>query len=280
MVSRTCTSIIRYRCLSYLVHKLFSFYRINCNQKYWNSLEVDDVVNIIASYFNIDEAFWQSQSNWLTTALEDKVEAQKYLPSDQEICAPEGFNEDEWNEHCLISICAVKAADELWSQLDLGSLSVEALESLLRTKPEKPAPATEARLCQGRFYEECPSSAITDTVYTAGVTGMDFWGVSETSLNGEKNFSKGHVELQIRDRFDLTDFAEIAYQAKEVIAQQFGEQTLKLHYALATIAFRKPEAWNEDTKVSISKLLADFGEDKKFNHYIRDAPTLTASGTV
>jgi len=97
---------------------------------------------------------------------------------------------------------------------------------------------------------------------------MDFWEVKETSLNGGKDFSKGRVELQIRDRYDLTDFAEIAYQAKELIAQQFGEQTLKLHYALAIIAFRQPEAWKREIKVSASKLLVDFGEDKKFQRYI------------
>ncbi len=131
--------------------------------------------------------------------------------------------------------------------------------------------STESRLCQEKFYEECPSSAITDTVYTAGVTGMDFWEANSTSLNGTKDFSAGRVELQIRDRFDLTDFAEIAYQAKEVIAQQFGEQTLKLHYALAALAFRKPEAWNQKIKISASKLLADFGEDKKKRHYIPKA---------
>lgn len=131
--------------------------------------------------------------------------------------------------------------------------------------------STEPRFCQDKFYEECPSSAITDTIYTAGVTGMDFWEVSKTSLNGGKNFSSGRVELQIRDQFDLEDFAEIAYQAKEVIAQQFGEQTLKLHYALAAIAFRKPESWKEEITVSASKLLADFGEDKKKRNYIPKA---------
>lgn len=135
-------------------------------------------------------------------------------------------------------------------------------ESTVRKSP------TEAQLCQNRHYEECPSSAITDTVYTAGVTGMDFWEVNQNSLNGGKNFSAGRVELQIRDRFDLTDFAEITYQTKEVIAQQFGEQTLKLHYALAAIAFRQPEIWKEEMTISVSKLLADFGEDKKRNHYI------------
>ena len=128
--------------------------------------------------------------------------------------------------------------------------------------------STEAQLCQNRFYEECPSSAITDTVYTAGVAGMEFWALRHDSLNGGKDFSSGRVELQIRDRFDLTDFAEVAYQTKEVIAHQFGEQTLKLHYALAAIAFRKPEAWKEEIKVSVSKLLADFGEDKKKRRYI------------
>ncbi|WP_019505896.1 helix-turn-helix domain-containing protein [Pleurocapsa sp. PCC 7319] len=127
---------------------------------------------------------------------------------------------------------------------------------------------TEAPLCQNNFYEECPSSAITDTVYSAGVTGMEFWASSHDRLNGGKDFTSGRVELQIRDRFDLTDFAEVAYQSKEVIAHQFGEQTLKLHYALAAIAFRKPEAWNQKITVSASKLLADFGEDKKRNHYI------------
>ena len=128
--------------------------------------------------------------------------------------------------------------------------------------------STEEQLCQNKFYEECPSSAITDTVYTAGVSGMNFWEFKPNSLNGGKDFSSGRVELQIRDRFDLTDFAEVAYQTKEVIAEQFGEQTLKLHYALAAIAFRKPEAWNQKVTVSASKLLADFGEDKKRNHYI------------
>ena len=131
--------------------------------------------------------------------------------------------------------------------------------------------STESRMCQDKFYCECPSSAITDTVYTAGVTGMDFWEANSTSLNGGKIFSAGRVELQIRDRFDLTDFAEIAYQAKEVIAQQFGEQTLKLHYALAALAFRQPDAWKEEITVSASKLLADFGEAQKRNYYIPKA---------
>ncbi|MGK7952835.1 MAG: helix-turn-helix domain-containing protein [Xenococcaceae cyanobacterium] len=65
--------------------------------------------------------------------------------------------------------------------------------------------------------------------------------------------------------------AEVAYQTKEVIAHQFGEQTLKLHYALAAIAFRKPEAWKEKITVSASKLLSDFGESKKRNYYIPKA---------
>ena len=140
-------------------------------------------------------------------------------------------------------------------------------ESDVSSGKETKAP-TEAQLCQNRFYEECPSSAITDTVYTAGVIGMDFWESKHDSLNGGKDFSSGRVELQIRDRFDLTDFAEVAYQTKEVIAHQFGEQTLKLHYALAAIAFRKPEAWKQKITVSASKLLADFGEDKKKRQYI------------
>jgi DNA-binding XRE family transcriptional regulator len=141
-------------------------------------------------------------------------------------------------------------------------------QSQLKLNKKDTRSLTEPQLCQNKFYEECPSSAITDTVYTAGVTGMDFWELRPSSLNGGKNFSSGRVELQIRDRFDLTDFAEVAYQTKEVIAHQFGEQTLKLHYALAAIAFRKPEAWNKKITVSASKLLADFGEDKKKRQYI------------
>ncbi|MGL6344131.1 MAG: helix-turn-helix domain-containing protein, partial [Waterburya sp.] len=144
-------------------------------------------------------------------------------------------------------------------------------ESILQTNQKQSRSPTEPQLCQNKFYEECPSSAITDTVYTAGVSGMNFWELRQNSLNGGKDFSAGRVELQIRDRFDLTDFAEIAYQTKEVIAHQFGEQTLKLHYALAAIAFRKPEAWNQKITVSASKLLTDFGEDKKRNHYISQA---------
>ena len=145
--------------------------------------------------------------------------------------------------------------------------SIKSQSELQLNKKETKSP-TEAQLCQNRFYEECPSSAITDTVYTAGVAGLEFWALRHDSLNGGKDFSSGRVELQIRDRFDLTDFAEVAYQTKEVIAHQFGEQTLKLHYALAAIAFRKPEAWKEEIKVSLSKLLADFGEDKKKRRYI------------
>ncbi len=148
---------------------------------------------------------------------------------------------------------------------DNSTIKNEPDRKLNRKETRSP---TEAQLCQNRFYEECPSSAITDTVYTAGVTGMEFWALKPSSLNGGKDFSSGRVELQIRDRFDLTDFAEVAYQTKEVIAHQFGEQTLKLHYALAAIAFRKPEAWKEEIKVSVSKLLADFGEDKKKRRYI------------
>jgi DNA-binding XRE family transcriptional regulator len=144
-------------------------------------------------------------------------------------------------------------------------------KSALKLNRKKTRSPTESQLCQNKFYEECPSSAITDTVYTAGVTGMDFWALRHDSLNGGKDFSSGRVELQIRDRFDLTDFAEVAYQTKEVIAHQFGEQTLKLHYALAAIAFRKPEAWNQKITVSASKLLADFGESNKRNHYIPKA---------
>ena len=141
-------------------------------------------------------------------------------------------------------------------------------QSKQQTKTLQKRSATEEQLCQNSSYEECPSSAITDTVYTAGVSGMNFWEFRSNSLNGGKDFSSGRVELQIRDRFDLTDFAEVAYQSKEVIAHQFGEPTLKLHYALAAIAFRKSEAWNQKITVSASKLLADFGEDKKRNSYI------------
>ena len=149
---------------------------------------------------------------------------------------------------------------------DYHESNIEAKSDPQNTKQTRSP--TEAPLCQNNFYEECPSSAITDTVYSAGVTGMEFWASSHDRLNGGKNFTSGRVELQIRDRFDLTDFAEVAYQSKEVIAHQFGEQTLKLHYALAAIAFRKSEAWNQKITVSASKLLADFGEDKKRNHYI------------
>jgi DNA-binding XRE family transcriptional regulator len=156
-------------------------------------------------------------------------------------------------------------------EANVGSDNHSSPNTELKPKQRSHKSSTELRLCQRKFYEECPSSAITDTVYTAGVTGMDFWEISETSLNGCKNFSKGRVELQIRDRFDLTDFAEIAYQAKEIIAQNFGEETLKLHYALAMIAFRKPEAWKEEITVSASKLLADFGENNKKKHYIPKA---------
>ncbi len=135
----------------------------------------------------------------------------------------------------------------------------------------KPNLSTEARLFDSRFYEECPSSAITDTVYTAGVNGYDFWEYAADRLNGKKEFSKGWVELQIRDRFDLTDFAEINYQAKEVIAQQFGEETLKLHYALAAIAFRKPVNFDREITVSVSKLLADFGVEKQRKYIPKNA---------
>ena len=38
---------------------------------------------------------------------------------------------------------------------------------------------------------------------------MDFWALKHDSFNGGKDFSSGRVELQIRDRFDLTDFAEV-----------------------------------------------------------------------
>jgi DNA-binding XRE family transcriptional regulator len=145
--------------------------------------------------------------------------------------------------------------------------SIKSQSELYLNRKEARSP-TEPQLCQNKFYEQCPSSAITDTVYTAGVTGMDFWQLKPDKLNGGKDFTSGRVELQIRDRFDLTDFAEVAYQTKEVIAHQFGEQTLKLHYALAAIAFRKPEAWKEGITVSASKLLADFGEDKKKRQYI------------
>jgi hypothetical protein len=138
----------------------------------------------------------------------------------------------------------------------------EAIEATKR------AIITEPQLCQERFYEKCPSSAITDTVFTASVNGLDFWEVSESSLDGSKQFSSGRVELKIRDRFDLEDFAEIAYRTKETIANQFGEKTLKMHYALAAIAFRIPDARKDDINISASKLLADFGEDKKIVSYI------------
>ena len=149
----------------------------------------------------------------------------------------------------------------------------------LQNKTIQTRSLTEEQLCQNRFYEECPSGAITDTVYTAGVSGMNFWEFKPNSLNGGKDFSLGRVELQIRDRFDLTDFAEVAYQSKEVIAEQFGEQTLKLHYALAAIAFRKPKNWNQKITVSASKLLADFGKDKQKRQYISKTDR-TAEGKI
>jgi hypothetical protein len=127
---------------------------------------------------------------------------------------------------------------------------------------------TEPQLFEKDFYERCPSSAITDTVFTASVNGLDFWDVNESSLDGSKHFSSGRVELKIRDRFDLEDFAEIAYRTKEAIASQFGEKTLKMHYALAAIAFRIPDARKDDIHILASKLLADFGEDKKIVSYI------------
>ena len=98
--------------------------------------------------------------------------------------------------------------------------SIESKSDLKLNKKERRSP-TEPQLCRNKFYEECPSSAITETVYTAGVTGMDFWELKPDRLNGGKDFSSGRVELQIRDRFDLTDFAEVAYQTKEVIAHQY-----------------------------------------------------------
>ncbi len=64
-------------------------------------------------------------------------------------------------------------------------------------------------------------------------------------------------ELDELETFIGQKKTEVAYQTKEVIAHQFGEQTLKLHYALDAIAFRQPEAWKEEIKVSVSKLLAD-----------------------
>jgi hypothetical protein len=137
-----------------------------------------------------------------------------------------------------------------------------------KSKVIKPQVITEPQLCQENFYEKCPSSAITDTVFTAGVTGFNFWEANESSLDGSKLFSSGRVELKIRDRFDIEDFAEITYQAKEVIAHQFGEKTLKMHYALAAHAFRQPNARKEELKVSASKLLIDFGEETKNRSYI------------
>ena len=109
-------------------------------------------------------------------------------------------------------------------------------ESDFNSRKETKSP-TEAQLCQNRFYEECPSSAITDTVYTAGVAGMEFWALRHDSLNGGKDFSSGRVELQIRDRFDLTDFAEVAYQTKEVIAHSVWRTNPKITLCLSCNRF-------------------------------------------
>ncbi len=192
-------------------------------------------------------------------------------------CNQQAHQPDKHDEQTLAggdsedSMSGKKICNNQDVEANVGSDNHSSPNTELKPKQRSHKSSTEPRLCQRKFYEECPSSAITDTIYTAGVTGMDFWEISETSLNGGKDFSKGRVELQIRDRFDLTDFAEIAYQAKEVIAQKFGEEILKLHYALAIIAFRKPEAWREEMTVSASKLLDDFGEAQKRNHYIRKA---------
>lgn len=153
---------------------------------------------------------------------------------------------------------------------EIESTCIELVEQMGRQLEalDNPSSVTESRLCQGKFYEKVPVNAITDTVYTSGVTGTDFWEITETRLNGGKSFPKGHIELQISDRFDFTNFTEITYQAKEVIAQHFGEETLKLHYALTAIAFRKEAPWDDEITVSLSKLLADFGTEDEKNRYI------------
>lgn len=171
-------------------------------------------------------------------------------------------------EVMLLSPCGHHMAGEILRNFNAWDLSVETLETLLGLTPQKPASITEPRMCQAKFYEPFPINAINHTVYTASVTTSNFWGVNETSLNGRKDYSKGYIELQIRDRFDITDFTQINYQAKEVIGQQFGEETLRLHYALAVLTFRKEAPWIDEITVSASKLLADFGCDKKKNRYI------------
>lgn len=127
---------------------------------------------------------------------------------------------------------------------------------------------TESRLCQGKGYEKFPSNEVTQTFYDAGVDTTKFWQLCGTSLKGLKTFSQGQIVLQIRDRFDINDFANLAYRAKEVIAQQLGEETLKLHCTLATIAFRKEEYWDNEITISVSKLLADFGENQRTTRYV------------
>lgn len=130
----------------------------------------------------------------------------------------------------------------------------------------------EPKVFKKESYVKFPKNeialAINDTVYIAGASGKDFWQSDSGSLRGGKNFSFGRVELLIKDKLDANSFAEVTYKSKEVIVKQFGEQTLKLHYILAAIAFSKPEAWNQKITVSASKLLATFGENKQNKQYI------------
>lgn len=221
------------------------------------SLTLDkNLVKPLEIYFKeaFNQDFWEASAKKILFHLDDENQTHSFDPEDFEMLVLSSYGHH-------------RAGEIIWS-FNAWELSVEILEGLLGLTPQKPASITERRICQAKFYEPFPITAINTTVYTASVNTPNFWGVNETSLNGRKDYSKGHIELQIRDRFDITDFAEINYQAKEVIAQQFGEEALKLHYALGVIAFRKEEPWADEITVSVSKLLADFGDDKKKNRYI------------
>ena len=119
-----------------------------------------------------------------------------------------------------------------------------------------------------KFPQNEITSAINDTVYKAGTSGNNFWQSNSGNFRGGRNFSFGRVELLINNKSNANSFAEVTYKSKEVIVKQFGEQTLKLHYTLAAIAFSKPKALNKKITVSASKLLATFGENKQNKQWI------------
>ena len=227
------------------------------------------------------EEFWEGGARWILAAV--LFLAFEAMKKDLGVATVKSLNQKELNE-ALYKYGFSKNSDAFRHVFntflqnisrviiecqDLPNHSLVGLETLLglRNKGEL-ASVTEPQMFRTKFYEKYPSNAITNTIYTAGVTGRDIWEVSEKKLNAGKDFSKGHVKLQIRDRFDISDFEEIAYQAKEVIAQQFGEETLKLHYALAAIAFRKEAPWDDEITISLSKVLVDFGNNNKKNRYI------------